>query len=71
MLEIDIEMYNNIQWVKSLISIKKGTQTIEIFTFIYEMVSLWCSLSFREKKLVLINQKYPSKNVIQYLWDFY
>ena len=49
MLEIDINVYDNIQWVKPLISIKR-TQIKGNFTFIYKMVSLWCALSFREER---------------------
>ena len=43
-IEIDIDVYDNIQWAKPLTSIKR-TQTKENFINIYEMVSL------NEKKL--------------------
>ena len=49
-IEIDIDVYDNIQWVKPLISIKKELKQRKNLTFIYKMVSLWFVLSLREER---------------------
>ena len=61
MLEIDIDVYDNIQWVKFMISIKKELKQRKFFIFIYKMVSLWRVLSLEKKEIISFDKSKISK----------
>ena len=70
MLEIDIDVYDNIQWMKPLISIKKSTQTKENFSLLDTKWSPYDVFYPLEKKEIISFDKLKISNVKKYLWDF-
>ena len=61
MHEIDIDVYDNIQWVKPLISIKKNSNKGFFLIYIRNGLIMMCFFAFERKEIISFNKSKISK----------